>query len=385
MKNVARYDRGEVQGDAKLTEEGYIRAHAIVTRTGVFKYQNPDGSIRRELRHPDDVWNEDSISSMEMIPVTNGHPSERLVTAENAKRLAIGYTGETIKKSGPFVLANMMITDHEGVNAVMNHGRKELSLGYQVDVDEEKGTYEGEDYDARQRNIRYNHLAIVDKARAGNEARIALDSQDAFEILTEVVEMSKRKIKIDNEEVMVEESTADYIDRLERDVKNLTEEKERVSAELEESRRKLETATAERDSMRDKDSEKETAKGETMAQAMVAHDSVDFKKAVAERVKLYKIAEEHLDSEEYSRLDAQDDLQIMKAVIQKCRKSINLDGKSPIYVQAMFDTILDDKTRSVNVDNVSFSTTKMDSGEPIAVQARNKMIERQKNALKGGK
>lgn len=385
MKNVARYDRGEVQGEAKLTAEGYIRANAIVTRTGVFKYMNPDGSIRRELRHPDDVWNEDSISSMEMIPVTNGHPSERLVTAENAKRLTIGYTGETIKKSGQFVLANMVITDHEGVNAVVNHGRKELSLGYEVDVNDEKGTYDGEEYDARQTNIRYNHLAIVDKARAGNEARIALDSQDAFEILTEVVEMSKRKIKIDNEEVMVEESTAAYIDRLQEDLKNLAEEKARVDDEIRMIRDKLDKAEAEKDSMRDKDSKKETANGETMGQAMVAHDSADFKKAVAERMKLYKVAEEHLDSDDVSRLDGLDDLEIMKAVIQKCRKSISLDGKSPIYVQAMFDTILDDKTRSVNVDNVSFSSVNSDSGEPIAVQARNRMIERQKNAHKGGK
>ena len=86
-KNVARYDRGSVRGDAIVTDEGYIRAHAVVTRTGVFLYKNADGSTRRELRHPDDVWNEDSIATMDLIPVTNGHPSEKLVTAENSKRL----------------------------------------------------------------------------------------------------------------------------------------------------------------------------------------------------------------------------------------------------------------------------------------------------------
>jgi hypothetical protein len=382
MKNVARYDRGMVQGEARFTDEGYIRAHAVVTRTGVFKYQNPDGSIRRELRHPDDVWTADSISSMEMIPVTNGHPAERLVTAENAKRLAIGYTGETIKKNGAFVLANMVITDQEGVDAVMQHNRKELSLGYTVDVEEEDGEFEGEPYDARQRNIRYNHLAIVDKARAGNEARIALDSQDAFEILTEVLEMAKRKIKIDNEEVMVEESTADYIDRLERDLKNLTEEKARVDDEIRMIRDKLDKAEAEKDSMRDKS----TAEGETTAQVKMAMDSADFRQAVAARAKLQKVAEEHLDSDELVKLDSMSDQSIMKSVIQKCRKSVNLDGKSEVYIQAMFDTVLDDRTKHVNLDNVVFQPRNdADSSESITAKARQKMMETQQNAHKGGK
>ena len=118
MKNVARYDRGMVRGDAKITEEGYIRANAVVTRSGIFNYQNADGSIRKELRHPDDVWEAESIESMELIPITNGHPSEKLVKSDNSKRLAIGYTGETIKKDGEYVLSKMVVTDQSGVDAI---------------------------------------------------------------------------------------------------------------------------------------------------------------------------------------------------------------------------------------------------------------------------
>jgi len=388
MTHCARYDRGLVQGDAKITDEGYIRATAVVTRTGVFNYQNQDGSLRRELRHPDDVWDADSIASMELIPVTNGHPMERLLTAENAKRLAIGYTGESVKKNGELLMTKIVITDQDGVDAVTKYGRKELSLGYTVDVEQEEGIYKGERYDARQRNIRYNHLAIVDKARAGSEARIALDAADAVEF-NEDKEMAKRKIKIDADEYMADDTIADHIDRLERDLKNLRDEKARVDDEIRMISEKLEKAEAERDSERDKnkDMTKEMSRETMMAKEnMVALDSADFKSAVSERVKLYKSAEEHLDSEDLARLDSMSNQKIMRAIISKTRKSINLDGKSDIYVQAMYDTILDEKSSKVNLDGVQFTPrTDSDSNQSDVARARQKMIETQKNAYKGGK
>lgn len=394
MKNVARFDRGTVQGDAVITDEGYIRANAIVTRTGIFHYRNADGSLRRELRHPDDVWNTDSISSMELIPVTNGHPNERLVTAENYKRLAVGFTGETIKKNGDFVLANMVITDHEAVNAVKNNNRRELSLGYLVDLDETPGIYNGDEYDARQTNVRYNHLAIVDKARAGSEARIALDSQDAEEYINDgVPEMAKRKIKIDNDEVFVDEQTGDHIERLEDNIRNLTDEMERVRRELSEqkdelasAKKNLEKTEAERDGYRDRvsTSMKEGMREKSM-EMKSNMDSAEFKKAVNERIKLYQFAENYIAKDKISKLDSMDAIEIKKSIIQECRKSVNLDGKSDIYVEAMFDTIVDEKSidKRVNCDNVTIigRNDSYQTGSP-AIDARAEMIRRQSQACK---
>lgn len=376
MNHVTRFDRGTIKGDAVVTDEGYIRANAVVTRTGIFLYQNPDGTVRKELRHPDDVWDANSINSMQMIPVTDGHPIEKLVTSENAHRLAIGYTGESIKKDENHVMAKFVITHRDGVNSVQNYGRKELSLGYTVDLDETPGEYEGERYDARQTNIRYNHLAIVDKARAGTEARIALDSLDAIEIYKEVVEMSKRKIKIDNEEVMVEENTASYIDRLLEDLKNLEEEKIRVESEIKMIAEKLEKAEGERDSSRDMVSSME------MKAKEMNGDSESFKKAVSDRIKLYKIADRHLDSSVIAKLDSMSDLEIKKLVIQTCRKSVNLDGKSNVYLDAMFDTILDDESfKKVNVANVTYnSENKLDSSDYNPVESRKKMMLNMQNS-----
>jgi len=73
------------------TSEGYLRGEAIVSRAGVFKYRNVDGSIRGELRHPDDVFNNDSLSTLKMIPITIDHPPE-FVNASNAHKYQVGYT-----------------------------------------------------------------------------------------------------------------------------------------------------------------------------------------------------------------------------------------------------------------------------------------------------
>ena len=63
-------------------------------------------------------------------------------------------------------------------DAMKRCGLRELSLGYELDLDETPGTWNGEPYDAIQKNIRVNHLALVDKARAGDQARLNTDGLD---------------------------------------------------------------------------------------------------------------------------------------------------------------------------------------------------------------
>lgn len=123
MKQIARYDQGNIEACSTFTDEGFLKCDAIVTRTGVFLYRNPDGTERFELRHPDDVLKVDSLQSMKMIPVTNDHPPERLVTAENAKALSVGYTGENIRPENSFIFSNFVITDKNTINDIVNNGK----------------------------------------------------------------------------------------------------------------------------------------------------------------------------------------------------------------------------------------------------------------------
>ncbi|MGQ0287027.1 DUF2213 domain-containing protein [Pasteurellaceae bacterium 22721_9_1] len=66
-----RYDRLEFK--AKKDQNGFIRDTPVLTRTGVFIYQQPDGTSRREYRPPDEVFKADSLNAFKGIPITDEH------------------------------------------------------------------------------------------------------------------------------------------------------------------------------------------------------------------------------------------------------------------------------------------------------------------------
>ena len=333
---VARFDKGAIRGEASITDEGYIKANAVVTRTGVFLYKNPDGTLRRELRHPDEVLQTDSLETMKMIPVTNGHPSQRLLNADNSKELAIGFTGESITTDNQYILANFLITDAEGVRDVIEHNKKELSLGYTVDLVPEVGEYFGEPYDFRQTNIKYNHLSLVNSARAGPEARIALDGMDAEEFeKPKEVKMAKKKFKIRGDEYYFEPENAEGVEKLMEDLRNLEDEKKRVEEEIKMIRDKLDKTTAERDSMKDKI-------GGMQEEIDKKMDASEINRRVAERVKLIDVAHNKLDGETIRRLDSMSDMDIKRSIVRAHFRNVVLDGKSEVYVQGRFDAVVED-------------------------------------------
>ena len=431
--NLARYDRGILRGETEITDEGYIKARCIVTRCGVFLYKNADGTVRKELRHPDDVLLPESLESVKMIPVVNGHPPERLVSAENAKRLAVGYTGESVEQEMPYIIANVMVTDKDAVEEIKGKKKNELSLGYTTDLIPDSGTYYGEPYEFRQTNIRYNHLALVDQARAGPEARIALDGEDAEEILKEEAEVANkkmRKVKIDAEEYMLEDDAANKFESLMKAHQDLMGQHEALKGEHE----KL---MAERDSLRDKDHHDPEAvhhplendeigargkeeKDPIDSYGMQSHvkdyekptnmenhavmspknehyphdlphvskvDAAEIDRRVKDRVRLVKLSERYLDKGSLARLDSLTDMDIKKRIIQAAQPNAQLDGKSEIYINARFDSVCEDLpgAKVIALPSNVKGDANPEKDHADASEARRAMIRRQHVAYKGGK
>lgn len=156
------------------TDEGYLVDHPIVTTCGVFEYKNDDGSSRRELRLPEDVFSEKSLESYKGKPIIITHDAGE-VDKENVSREQIGTIMSKGYRDGDNVRCEIIIHD---TNALKGCGLKELSLGYSLDTDDTPGVYRGEKYDCIQRNIEINHLALVGEARAGEEARLNIDGKD---------------------------------------------------------------------------------------------------------------------------------------------------------------------------------------------------------------
>lgn len=156
------------------TDEGYLVDHPIVTRCGIFEYKNDDGSTRRELRLPEDVFDEKSLESYKGKPIIITHEAGE-VDKDNVRSEQIGTIMSKGYRDGDSVRCEIIIHD---TNALKKCGLRELSLGYSLETDDAPGVYKGEKYDCRQKNIEINHLALVGEARAGDNARLNIDSKD---------------------------------------------------------------------------------------------------------------------------------------------------------------------------------------------------------------
>lgn len=174
-----RFDTGGKLGKVKRTSQGGIQVSASLTRTGIFEYVNPDGSIRREYRSPREVFAPESLASLQGAPVTDLHPSE-MITPENFQKHVRGYLTSTPRQDGELVVGDLAIQDAKLIELIEStEDRNEVSCGYSMTLDPTPGiTPEGERYDALQTKIRYNHSALVPKGRAGSSVALRLDAAD---------------------------------------------------------------------------------------------------------------------------------------------------------------------------------------------------------------
>jgi hypothetical protein len=157
-----------------FTPEGFLVDKPIVTTCGVFVYKNADGTPRRELRLPEDVFDPESLASYKGKPVIITH-GPGTVDTENVMNESIGTILTGGLPDGKDVRAEIVIHD---VNKLRRIPYRQLSLGYVCKLDWKAGIFQGQEYDAVQKHIRINHLAIVRAARAGEEARLNVDSKD---------------------------------------------------------------------------------------------------------------------------------------------------------------------------------------------------------------
>lgn len=149
------------------TANGFLNVSGIVTRTGVFKYD--DGN---ELRPADEIFNQDSLKSMFAIPVTWEHPPD-LLSSQTIPLYQKGLVASEpiIEKidneRGVVKLSSIVIQDPSLIEEIVNKKISQFSLGYTCDLIEQHGRFDSLDYSRVQKNILYNHLAVVKDARCG--------------------------------------------------------------------------------------------------------------------------------------------------------------------------------------------------------------------------
>lgn len=313
----SHFDLSVIQS-VKRDENGFVTVKAPVTRVGIFKYLNHDGSTRLEFRPPEEVFNQDSYKSLALKPVTNDHPADML-NSKNAGKHIVGSTGDLIVREDvdgvPTLVASFSVIDAQTI-AELDAGKRELSCGYDCELEYTPGEYQGQKYDCIQRNIRYNHLAIVAKGRAGSIASINMDGQSENNSNKEKPVV---KIRIDTVEYEVPAEVA-------RDIEKNAEALETAQGEVKDLTAQVATVEGERDAQKDRADKAE---------------KIDILPLVSARIALMRKADSILGVEETAKLDKASDLDVMKACIVKLSPEAKFDGKSPEYIAARFDSSIE--------------------------------------------
>lgn len=179
------------------TGEGFLICRNVpVARTGIQEYLGSEiglfgseaNKVIQVIRPPEEVFSPAALASFEGKPVTNDHPPE-LLDPDNVSMYLKGHAEQIRKGSGDwegYMIADLHVQDRMLIDAIQA-GKREISCGYECEyVKNGDGTYS-------QKNIRGNHIAVVDRGRAGKLAAI-LDSDKAAENKeTQAVNRPERK------------------------------------------------------------------------------------------------------------------------------------------------------------------------------------------------
>lgn len=169
------YYGSRISDHITMTPEGYLVCHDVpIARTGTQNYlgrETPDPEINPEAivpvnRPEEEVFSKAALASFEGKPVTDNHPMED-ITSQNVSVYMKGIVKNVHHGAEEFqdcIVGDLIIYDPMLVKSIQN-GKREISCGYNCLWDPDGKGY-------TQREIRGNHVAIVDKGRAGAKVSI---------------------------------------------------------------------------------------------------------------------------------------------------------------------------------------------------------------------
>lgn len=220
-------DLATVSG-TKETAEGFLIADAFAVRTGIQVYAGyevgmPDVPMVNVYRSEQEVFHKDTLTSFAHIPVTNDHPTE-YVTVENWKQYAVGETSNDVLRDGHKMRIPLIVKDKAAI-ADIKGGKRELSAGYSCELEFIDGyAPDGTPYQAIQKHIRANHLAIVKHGRAGPDFKIGDQANrwgaSPITDYNHEENINMKKIILDGISIETTEQGAEAINKLQNQIKD---------------------------------------------------------------------------------------------------------------------------------------------------------------------
>lgn len=148
-----------------------------ISKVGVFDYLGfeigapiPE-KIYKVYRPQEELASTETINSFKLMPFVDEHEMLGKDGTPAEKKGIQGVIGERVYFEYPYLRGNIKILSNSAINQI-DGGKIELSPGYRCVYDFTPGEFNGERYDAIQRHIRANHLALVDEGRTGADVAV---------------------------------------------------------------------------------------------------------------------------------------------------------------------------------------------------------------------
>lgn len=331
------------------TPEGYLCVKGIAARTGVYQYVSTEldlpgpARIVNVYRPPEEVFAPESMASYIDKDVTNDHPSD-LVNSTTFREVSVGHV-RGVERDGDNLIVDMIIKDQSAIDEIES-GKAELSPGYTAEYVEEPGQApDGTLYELVQRDIKINHNAVVNAARAGKVARI-------FDHKPKGVPMAQRKVFLDSKtsrSITVDEEVAlvveDAIGTLQKTLDEANERADKAEAAKDEAEEKVAEA------------KKSTSDA-----------------AIGERVKLTldTIASASKIVKNFDSKGLVSPLEIKRAALAQLKPTRDWAGKSEAYITAAYDSAEEDAKETTDEDDEDDKRSTNDSLRGLANDLKNR-------------
>jgi len=339
------------RGNYKIVEtgEGFVKAKITLALPGTFPYLNEgefdDGRFSYiAAKLPEELFSADTIASAQGAPITDQHPeNKKLVTSDNYTKYVKGTVSSPRVENGELT-AYATIYDKGLIHKLLDEKKqRQVSIGFVYNLDGKSGLYEGKEYDVVQRNIRINHVAMVDQGRAGERAKIHIDHKEKImegqNIIAPAPEGQDKKYSyrmMDGAtDIQVDGPIHQELMALRKQIKNDSAEIDNLKTQIEQKvtdekiNDELRVAKDEAEQWKNKFGELKKSIPEMVA------------KAAMDRLDLVDIAKSVCADQKFSEMSDKD---IRIQVIQKglpFKSGIAIDGVSDFEIDARFDAAVE--------------------------------------------
>lgn len=340
---ATRFDSVPIR-DAQFDEQtGYLNVKRVpIARVMVQPYRLADGSIEMEAKLPNQLLSEATVASANMKPVTDGHP-DGLVTKNNSQELLKGMTASNAHIEGNMLYNDITITDAALIDKVRNNGKRELSIGFETEIVPQSGELNGVHYDSVQKNIKINHVAVVERGRAGHEVRLLGDAAIAVEE-NKGASMETTKVRLGDSDINVAVSDAEKVTKLDAENSEKSKRIDSLKGQIKELQAKLEEEEGKTKSAQDK-ADAALKENDTL-KSKYEGDSFDEKvqKAMEARMDLIDTVRPYLgDSYDFKGKDEK----ALKVDAIKEKRGVDLSDKPLSFINGYFGSLEDSADKPV--------------------------------------